>query len=145
MTKTTILIALCGLALVAGFGMGVDSCEPEPTSPVCDQAEADACTSHGVWNPETCTCCAASAHQQQECEQGQGGRFDWQRCACVLPCTFGSDCSFGDECEAGWCAPSECHEGNPFDPSVPSRPCPSGETCHFADGVDLNHGNGWCE
>lgn len=62
-------------------------------------------------------------------------------------CTYNSDCAFGMECSGsgGFCVDSECHEGNPFDLSVPARPCPAGQDCTFGDGVDLNHGNGWCE
>jgi hypothetical protein len=147
MAKLRMVLVLVGLVVLGGAGLGARDCSPAPVEPQgCDPAEKAACVTHGVWNDETCTCCAAGAHQVQACEFGQGGTFDWLACACIPPeCVYNLDCAFGDECDGGHCVPSECHAGNPFDPRVPERRCPGGLMCMMGDGVDLNHGNGWCE
>jgi len=146
MARLRTVLVFVGLLTLGSAGLGASKCDPEPVEPGCDAAEEADCVTHGVWNAETCTCCSAGAHQVQDCEQGQGGTFDWLACACVPPeCRYNLDCAFGDECDGGHCVPSECHSGNPFDPSVPERPCPAGQECMMGDGVDLNHGNGWCE
>ena len=66
-------------------------------------------------------------------------------------CQYNSDCPFGFECGAGpngigpRCLPSDCHSGGQINNDSGVKPCPQGLQCLMGDGVDLNHGNGWCE
>lgn len=52
----------------------------------CDTVEETTCkNAQGTWNPATCSCCIAGAHQVQACEQGEGGTFNYLTCTCDPP------------------------------------------------------------
>ncbi|MBN1947640.1 MAG: hypothetical protein JW797_18390 [Bradymonadales bacterium] len=114
----------------------------------CSLAEIECDEMDGVFNPETCTCCRPGAHEVQECEFGRGSTFDYMACECH--CVYNSDCPFGQECDDEGCVDSECHWGYPADEppanqTIPPRECPEDYNCMMGDGVDMYHGNGWCE
>lgn len=128
----------CEIGLEGTFDWQACECEAN-----CDLTEAETCEgTQGVYNHVDCTCCHAGAHQIQSCEMGEGGTFNWQSCECEDTCNFNSDCEFGYEC-AGPCVESDCHEASP-DGSMPALLCPNGFGCEYGDGVDWNHGNGYC-
>jgi hypothetical protein len=85
----------------------------------------------------------AGPHEVRECEFVLGGTFNWLTCECEISCTYNSDCSYGYECSGGLCAESECHLADP-EGTLPQLDCPAGQGCEYADGIDYNHGNGYC-
>jgi hypothetical protein len=109
-------------------------CGPDGCGGICGE-----CLSGDVCVRGQCEGCLAGEHEITSCE-ALGGQFNYETCDCEEACAFSSDCDYGFECAAG-CIESECHEAQG---TLPAKLCPDGLNCEYGDGVDLNHGNGYC-
>jgi hypothetical protein len=144
-------VQACEFGLGGTFNWSTCACDVS-CSYDSDCAFGDECGSQGctpsdchAGNPADSSVAPRECPAGYGCEFGDGVDYNHGNGHCVeTACAYNSDCVFAYECRSGLCVESDCHAANPTDPTVGERYCPEGFGCEYGDGVDYNHGNGYC-